>query len=115
MSLQKTLGEHAEVRVGDPGSRGLLSPGTGNMVAQLESRIKELKSWLRDTELFIFNLNLRVDTHHQNHASDSTHAQQEPQPNPQHDPQADPESEPLPDPQAAKQLEHFKVRAEERN
>uniref|UniRef100_A0AAR2K5H7 A kinase (PRKA) anchor protein 6 n=1 Tax=Pygocentrus nattereri TaxID=42514 RepID=A0AAR2K5H7_PYGNA len=59
--LEKTLGEHVEVRVGDPGSRGLLSPGTSSMVAQLESKIKELKSWLRDTELFIFNLNLRPD------------------------------------------------------
>uniref|UniRef100_A0AAR2J3F8 A kinase (PRKA) anchor protein 6 n=1 Tax=Pygocentrus nattereri TaxID=42514 RepID=A0AAR2J3F8_PYGNA len=75
--LEKTLGEHVEVRVGDPGSRGLLSPGTSSMVAQLESKIKELKSWLRDTELFIFNLNLRADTQHQNHTHDSTAKQLE--------------------------------------
>ncbi|KAL6477742.1 hypothetical protein MHYP_G00135770 [Metynnis hypsauchen] len=107
--LEKTLGEHVEVRAGDPGSRGLLSPGISSMVAQLESRIKELKSWLRDTELFIFNLNLQADTQHQNHTHDSSYTEQDPQPNPQNDPQTDLESDPQPDPQAAKQLERFKA------
>ncbi|KAG9268634.1 A-kinase anchor protein 6 [Astyanax mexicanus] len=97
--LEKTLGEHVEVRAGDPGSRRLLSPGTSSMVAQLESKIKELKSWLRDTELFIFNLSLRADAQHQNHT------QQDPQPNSQHDPREDPQL----DPEVAKQLEHFKA------
>ncbi|XP_066525698.1 A-kinase anchor protein 6 [Hoplias malabaricus] len=107
--LEKTLGEHVKVRAGGQSSGGLLSPGTSSMVAQLESRIKELKSWLRDTELFIFNLNLRADTQQQNHIHDSSYTLQDPQPNPQHEPQTDPEPESELDPQAAKQLEHFKA------
>ncbi|KAG1946656.1 A-kinase anchor protein [Pimephales promelas] len=59
--LEKTLAEHVEPSVGQRSQRELLSPDTNRMVTQLESRIKELKSWLRDTELFIFNLNLRPD------------------------------------------------------
>ncbi|XP_078515516.1 A-kinase anchor protein 6 [Lissotriton helveticus] len=44
---------------GDQGPRDLLSPESGSLVKQLEVRIKELKGWLRDTELFIFNSCLR--------------------------------------------------------
>ncbi|KAG9336393.1 hypothetical protein JZ751_002740 [Albula glossodonta] len=56
--LQGILGEHMEVP--GPGSpahdpRALLSPETNSMLGQLQCRIKELKAWLRDTELFIFN------------------------------------------------------------
>ncbi|KAI1895588.1 hypothetical protein AGOR_G00107790 [Albula goreensis] len=56
--LQGILGEHMEVP--GPGSpahdpRALLSPETNSMLGQLQRRIKELKAWLRDTELFIFN------------------------------------------------------------
>uniref|UniRef100_A0A8C6SMM4 A kinase (PRKA) anchor protein 6 n=1 Tax=Neogobius melanostomus TaxID=47308 RepID=A0A8C6SMM4_9GOBI len=39
--------------------RSTLSPLTASLLDQLESRIKELKSWLRDTELLIFNSCLR--------------------------------------------------------
>ncbi|KAI4889198.1 hypothetical protein NFI96_012964 [Prochilodus magdalenae] len=105
--LEKTLGEHVEVRAGGPGSHGLLSPGTSSMVAQLECKIKELKSWLRDTELFIFNLNLQADTQHQNHTHDSSYTEQDPEPSMQHNPHAEPE--PQLDPQATKQLEQFKT------
>ncbi|XP_069065198.1 A-kinase anchor protein 6 [Pleurodeles waltl] len=55
----------------DQGPRELLSPESGSRVKQLEVRIKELKGWLRDTELFIFNSCLRrekegaVDTERQ--------------------------------------------------
>ncbi|KAL4613055.1 A-kinase anchor protein 6 [Arapaima gigas] len=62
--LQRTLGEL--VQASNPSSSttepwGLLSPETSSMLRQLESRIKELKGWLRDTELFIFNSCLRHD------------------------------------------------------
>ncbi|KAJ8341675.1 hypothetical protein SKAU_G00339660 [Synaphobranchus kaupii] len=62
--LQSILGEHTEVP--GPGSpahdpRALLSPETNCMLGQLQVRIKELKAWLRDTELFIFNSCLRQD------------------------------------------------------
>ncbi|XP_023577578.1 A-kinase anchor protein 6 isoform X2 [Octodon degus] len=43
------------------GPRDLLSPESGSLVRQLEVRIKELKGWLRDTELFIFNSCLRQE------------------------------------------------------
>lgn len=43
----------------EQGPRDLLSPESGSLVKQLEVRIKELKGWLRDTELFIFNSCLR--------------------------------------------------------
>lgn len=43
------------------GPRELLSPESGSLVRQLEVRIKELKGWLRDTELFIFNSCLRQE------------------------------------------------------
>lgn len=33
----------------------VLSPLTTSLLEQLEARIKELKAWLRDTELLIFN------------------------------------------------------------
>lgn len=36
-------------------SRAALSPLTNSLLEQLEARIKELKTWLRDTELLIFN------------------------------------------------------------
>ncbi|XP_013856022.1 A-kinase anchor protein 6, partial [Austrofundulus limnaeus] len=39
--------------------RSVLSPLTNSLLEQLEARIKELKAWLRDTELLIFNSCLR--------------------------------------------------------
>lgn len=39
--------------------RSALSPLTTSLLEQLEARIKELKAWLRDTELLIFNSCLR--------------------------------------------------------
>ncbi|XP_004612169.2 A-kinase anchor protein 6 isoform X2 [Sorex araneus] len=62
--LGKTLGEQTQdTMVGHSGSgpRDLLSPESGSLVRQLEVRIKELKGWLRDTELFIFNSCLRQE------------------------------------------------------
>ncbi|XP_070699065.1 A-kinase anchor protein 6 [Pempheris klunzingeri] len=41
--------------------RSALSPLTNSLLEQLETRIKELKAWLRDTELLIFNSCLRQD------------------------------------------------------
>ncbi|CAO2586280.1 A-kinase anchor protein 6 [Lemmus lemmus] len=43
------------------GPRDLLSPESGSLVRRLEARIKELKRWLRDTELLIFNSCLRQE------------------------------------------------------
>ncbi|XP_075048776.1 A-kinase anchor protein 6 [Mixophyes fleayi] len=40
--------------------RAVLSPGSGSLVQQLDQRVKELKSWLRDTELALYNSSLRV-------------------------------------------------------
>ncbi|OXB66051.1 hypothetical protein ASZ78_001538 [Callipepla squamata] len=60
----KTLGEKIQdTMVGHSGlgPRDLLSPESGSLVRQLEVRIKELKGWLRDTELFIFNSCLRQE------------------------------------------------------
>uniref|UniRef100_A0A673M3K3 A-kinase anchor protein 6-like n=1 Tax=Sinocyclocheilus rhinocerous TaxID=307959 RepID=A0A673M3K3_9TELE len=88
--LEKTLAEHVEPSVGQRSQRELLSPDTNRMVTQLESRIKELKSWLRETELFIFNLNLRPEARQ---CESGTHNTDDPQ----HDPQA------------TKQLQHFKA------
>ncbi|XP_076983104.1 A-kinase anchor protein 6 isoform X2 [Tamandua tetradactyla] len=62
--LGKTLGEKIQDTIaGHSGSspRDLLSPESGSLVRQLEVRIKELKGWLRDTELFIFNSCLRQE------------------------------------------------------
>ncbi|XP_007936722.1 A-kinase anchor protein 6 [Orycteropus afer afer] len=62
--LGKTLGEKLQdTMAGHSGSgpRDLLSPESGSLVRQLEVRIKELKGWLRDTELFIFNSCLRQE------------------------------------------------------
>ncbi|PNI59077.1 AKAP6 isoform 1 [Pan troglodytes] len=62
--LGKTLGEKIQdTMAGHSGSspRDLLSPESGSLVRQLEVRIKELKGWLRDTELFIFNSCLRQE------------------------------------------------------
>ncbi|XP_051579388.1 A-kinase anchor protein 6-like isoform X3 [Myxocyprinus asiaticus] len=88
--LEKTLSEHMEPSVGNQIPRDLLSPDTKRMVTQLESRIKELKSWLRETELFIFNLNLRPD------AQQCESSKQE-------------NNDPQHDPLAIKQLQHFKA------
>ncbi|XP_054913065.1 A-kinase anchor protein 6 [Poeciliopsis prolifica] len=41
--------------------RSALSPMTNSLLEQLEARIKELKAWLRDTELLIFNSCLRQE------------------------------------------------------
>uniref|UniRef100_A0A4W4H6Z3 A kinase (PRKA) anchor protein 6 n=1 Tax=Electrophorus electricus TaxID=8005 RepID=A0A4W4H6Z3_ELEEL len=60
--LEKTLGDCVEQGQGAAGAYGLLSPGTSSMVSQLERKVKELKTWLRDTELLIFNVNLRQET-----------------------------------------------------
>ncbi|XP_005377003.1 PREDICTED: A-kinase anchor protein 6 isoform X2 [Chinchilla lanigera] len=62
--LGKTLREKIQdTMAGHNGSgpRDLLSPESGSLVRQLEVRIKELKGWLRDTELFIFNSCLRQE------------------------------------------------------
>ncbi|XP_042798872.1 A-kinase anchor protein 6 isoform X1 [Panthera leo] len=62
--LGKTLGQKIQdTMAGHSGSgpRDLLSPESGSLVRQLEVRIKELKGWLRDTELFIFNSCLRQE------------------------------------------------------
>ncbi|TSO25203.1 A-kinase anchor protein 6 [Bagarius yarrelli] len=106
--LEKILGAHVEVRTNQlpVATRGLLSPGTSSMVSQLELKIKELKSWLRDTELFIFNLSLREDKRHTDTFRDAHQApladlQCDPQPNSPHDSPAEP--------QAVKQLERFKT------
>ncbi|XP_076834012.1 A-kinase anchor protein 6 [Brachyhypopomus gauderio] len=124
--LEKTLGEQG---ADGSGARSLLSPGSISMVAQLEKKVKELKAWLRDTELLIFNVNLRTDELHLKHTHDSSCSQQEHPQNPQPDPgarpepyprpdlQPDPEPGPEPDPeqdaqldrQAAEQMENFKA------
>uniref|UniRef100_A0A0P6JAS2 A-kinase anchor protein 6 n=1 Tax=Heterocephalus glaber TaxID=10181 RepID=A0A0P6JAS2_HETGA len=54
--IQDTMAGHS-----GSGPRDLLSPESGSLVRQLEVRIKELKGWLRDTELFIFNSCLRQE------------------------------------------------------
>ncbi|XP_051503105.1 A-kinase anchor protein 6-like [Myxocyprinus asiaticus] len=88
--LEKTLSEHMEPSVGNQNPQDLLSPDTKRMVTQLEHRIKELKSWLRETELFIFNLNLRPDAQR----CESSDQEND---DPQHDPQA------------TKLIQHFKA------
>ncbi|XP_067087840.1 A-kinase anchor protein 6-like, partial [Osmerus mordax] len=60
--LQKILAEHSGSCSPLQDPRVALSPQTNCMVRQLEDRIKELKGWLRDTELLIFNTCLRQDT-----------------------------------------------------
>lgn len=47
-------GGHAAVAAAE-NPRAALSPLTNSLLEQLEARIKELKAWLRDTELLIFN------------------------------------------------------------
>ncbi|KAI7804969.1 putative A-kinase anchor protein 6, partial [Triplophysa rosa] len=84
--LEKTLAEHVEPSMGRHSQRDLLSPDTNRMVTQLETRIKELKIWLRETELFIFNLNLRPEAEQCEDAQDQQHG-----------------------PQDSKQLQHFKA------
>ncbi|XP_051051788.1 A-kinase anchor protein 6 [Phodopus roborovskii] len=54
--IQDTMAGHS-----GSGPRDLLSPESGSLVRQLEVRIKELKRWLRDTELLIFNSCLRQE------------------------------------------------------
>ncbi|XP_029973400.1 LOW QUALITY PROTEIN: A-kinase anchor protein 6 [Salarias fasciatus] len=70
--LEKILSEHSRPGSSPPpaGGRGR-PPGTSgarpcrrltnSLLEQLEARIKELKAWLRDTELLIFNSCLRQD------------------------------------------------------
>ncbi|GCC24148.1 hypothetical protein chiPu_0002548 [Chiloscyllium punctatum] len=56
--LERTLREKTQHTVMGPSGTGtcdLLSPESSSLVRQLEVRIKELKCWMRDTELFIFN------------------------------------------------------------
>ncbi|XP_078089856.1 A-kinase anchor protein 6 isoform X2 [Mustelus asterias] len=56
--LERTLGEKTQDTAAGPSGAGtcdLLSPESSSLVRQLEVRIKELKGWMRDTELFIFN------------------------------------------------------------
>ncbi|XP_069772835.1 A-kinase anchor protein 6 isoform X2 [Narcine bancroftii] len=56
--LERILGEKTrEPALGRNGPRtcNILLPESSSMVRQLEVRIKELKGWMRDTELFIFN------------------------------------------------------------
>ncbi|KAM4690081.1 A-kinase anchor protein 6 [Rhinophrynus dorsalis] len=55
--LKKSLSEALSCSA----SQAVLSPGSGSLVQQLEQRVKELKSWLRDTELTLYNSSLRVD------------------------------------------------------
>ncbi|XP_068109557.1 A-kinase anchor protein 6 [Hyperolius riggenbachi] len=55
--------------------RPVLSPGSGNLLQQLDQRVKELKSWLRDTELALYNSSLRVDT--EDHDRVKKHLQRE--------------------------------------
>ncbi|XP_035388446.1 A-kinase anchor protein 6 isoform X2 [Electrophorus electricus] len=123
--LEKTLGDCVEQGQGAAGAYGLLSPGTSSMVSQLERKVKELKTWLRDTELLIFNVNLRADVPHPNRARESHSTQRdhpqnlrrEPGPHPEPNPQPGPESDPEPDPEhdarsdrpAAEQVENFKA------
>ncbi|XP_015205662.2 A-kinase anchor protein 6 isoform X2 [Lepisosteus oculatus] len=62
--LEKTLEERTGGQTGAQAGLGpcsLLSPETNGLVRQLESRIKELRGWLRDTELLIFNSCLRQE------------------------------------------------------
>ncbi|XP_075699679.1 A-kinase anchor protein 6 [Rhinoderma darwinii] len=54
--LKRSLSEALASSVPCP----VLSPGSGNLVQQLDQRVKELKSWLRDTELALYNSSLRV-------------------------------------------------------
>ncbi|KAM4013749.1 A-kinase anchor protein 6 isoform 1-T2 [Anomaloglossus baeobatrachus] len=54
--LKRSLSEALSSCVPHP----VLSPGSGNLVQQLDQRVKELKSWLRDTELALYNSSLRV-------------------------------------------------------
>ncbi|KAL0968973.1 hypothetical protein UPYG_G00220710 [Umbra pygmaea] len=59
--LQMILGESLDSSSPSKDPRSALSPHTSSLLNQLESRVKDLKVWLRDTELFIFNSCLRQD------------------------------------------------------
>nr|XP_046163859.1 A-kinase anchor protein 6-like isoform X2 [Oncorhynchus gorbuscha] len=59
--LQKILGESVGSTSPSQDPRSALSPHTSSLLGRLESRIKDLKVWLRDTELFIFNSCLRQE------------------------------------------------------
>ncbi|XP_053567829.1 A-kinase anchor protein 6 [Bombina bombina] len=54
--LKRSLSEALSDSVHQP----VLSPGSGSLVQQLDQRVKELKSWLRDTELTLYNSSLRI-------------------------------------------------------
>ncbi|XP_032882993.1 A-kinase anchor protein 6 isoform X2 [Amblyraja radiata] len=56
--LERKLREKTQDAALGPNGAGtcdLLSPESSSLVRQLEIRIKEMKGWMRDTELFIFN------------------------------------------------------------
>ncbi|KAK2826798.1 hypothetical protein Q5P01_021012 [Channa striata] len=59
VNMNSLLVGRGGVPVGNP--RSALSPVTNSLLEQLDARIKELKAWLRDTELLIFNSCLRQD------------------------------------------------------
>ncbi|XP_071221607.1 A-kinase anchor protein 6-like [Salvelinus alpinus] len=59
--LQKILGESVGSTSPSQDPRSALSPHTSSLLGRLEGRIKDLKVWLRDTELFIFNSCLRQE------------------------------------------------------
>uniref|UniRef100_A0A673ZWT2 A-kinase anchoring protein 6 n=1 Tax=Salmo trutta TaxID=8032 RepID=A0A673ZWT2_SALTR len=59
--LQKILGESVGSTSPSQDPRSALSPHTSSLLGRLEGKIKDLKVWLRDTELFIFNSCLRQE------------------------------------------------------
>ncbi|XP_070972536.1 A-kinase anchor protein 6 isoform X2 [Oncorhynchus clarkii lewisi] len=59
--LQKILGESVGSTSPSQDPHSALSPHTSSLLGRLEGRIKDLKVWLRDTELFIFNSCLRQE------------------------------------------------------
>nr|XP_029543616.1 A-kinase anchor protein 6 isoform X2 [Oncorhynchus nerka] len=67
--LQKILGESVGSTSPSQDPRSALSPHTSSLLGRLEGRIKDLKVWLRDTELFIFNSCLRQEAEQDLHAS----------------------------------------------
>ncbi|OCT66371.1 hypothetical protein XELAEV_18042627mg [Xenopus laevis] len=55
--LKKSLSE----ALSGSATQVVLSPGSGNLLQQLDQRVKELKTWLRDTELTLYNSSLTVE------------------------------------------------------
>eukprot|EP00079_Xenopus_tropicalis_P017420 XP_004917333.1 PREDICTED: A-kinase anchor protein 6 isoform X1 [Xenopus tropicalis] len=55
--LKKSLSE----ALSGSATQVVLSPGSGSLLQQLDQRVKELKSWLRDTELTLYNSSLKVE------------------------------------------------------